>query len=41
MDYVEQNLSLQTLAATIRRTIRMMPVRDETAQFFRNEPFVN
>jgi hypothetical protein len=40
-DYFERKLSLETLRATIRRTIRMVRVSDETAQCFGNEPFVN
>src|ERR1700731_3370660 len=40
-DYFKQNLSLETLHATIRWTKRMVSISDETAQCFRNEPFVN
>jgi hypothetical protein len=39
--YFERNLSLETLRATIGRTIRMACVSDETAQCFRNEPLVD
>src|SRR5947209_7309076 len=40
-EYFKRNLSLERLRARIRRTIRMVRVSDETAQCFRNEPFVN
>jgi hypothetical protein len=40
-DYFKRNLSLETPRATIRRTISMVRVTDETAQCFRNESFVN
>src|ERR1700730_1799365 len=39
--YFKQNLSLETLRATIRRTIRMVRASDDTARCFVNDPFVN